>query len=80
MICEHLSVCTFMEKVVRLEPSTAKIIKLTYCEKDKYGCARYKVSKLLHVTEMDVPDELWPSDDLKSLESLDTQVGKDYLG
>lgn len=79
MTCEHLPTCTFIERATRLEPCTAKIIRLTYCENDKHGCARYKVSKLLQVAETDIPDELWPSDDMKSLEELDSHVGEDCL-
>ena len=77
MTCELLKTCYFMERVSRMEPCTADILKLTYCEKDFHECARYNVSRLLLIPEMDVPDEIWPSDDAESKEWMD-QIGKDF--
>ncbi len=79
MMCEYLPTCVFLERVSRMEPYTATMIRLTYCDTDKCGCARYKVSRLLNVAETDVPDELWPSDDMKSLEIPDDDGGKGLL-
>jgi hypothetical protein len=75
MICDHLTTCAFIDKTSRIEPVTAKIIRLTYCEKNKYMCAIYKVSQYLHI--MEIPENLWPSEDMKSLEMPDTNIPKE---
>jgi len=60
MICEYLATCGFLERTNRFEPYTAKMIKLSYCEMNKFECARYKLSKL--VSEKDIPEDLWPNE------------------
>jgi hypothetical protein len=66
-----------MERVTRMEPYTAKMMRLEYCERNFHECARYNVSRLLQIPEMDVPDEIWPSDDAESKEWMD-DFGKGY--
>jgi hypothetical protein len=58
MECEILPICGFMERANKLEPFLVKIIKLSYCEKNKFACARYNLSNLLE--EKEIPDDLWP--------------------
>lgn len=60
-----------MERVTRMEPCTAKMMKLEYCEINFHECARYNVARLLQIPEIDVPDEIWPSDDLESRAWMD---------
>jgi hypothetical protein len=58
MECEFLSTCGFMERANRFEPFIVKMIIMSYCEKNKFACARYKLSNLLE--EKEIPDDLWP--------------------
>jgi hypothetical protein len=60
MKCEFLPTCGFLVRTNRIEPYTARMIKLSYCEKDKLECARYRLSK--NVPEEEIPDNLWPNE------------------
>jgi len=60
MKCEYLPECGFLERTNMLEPYTVKMIKLSYCENNKFECTRYKLSKL--VSGMEIPDDIWPNE------------------
>lgn len=68
MICEHLGTCAFMEHMLRTDPLTAHTVQITYCDHDKYGCARYGLFQAVGAD--DVPDFLWPNDDEEALEVI----------
>ena len=68
MICEYFDLCAFIEHMNRMEPLTADTVKITYCEFDKYGCARYGLYHVLAAE--DVPDYLWPNDQEEALEVI----------
>lgn len=59
MICEFLPKCAFIERANRIEPFTVKMIKMSYCEKNKSECARYRLYNM--EPEREVPDDLWPN-------------------
>jgi len=59
MECEFLPRCVFIRKADKFEPFTVKMIKMSYCENDKFKCARYKLS--LSLPEKDIPEDLWPN-------------------
>jgi hypothetical protein len=61
MECEYILGCAFIENANRLEPFTVWMIKKSYCENNKYECARYRMK--LSFPEKDIPDELWPNSD-----------------
>jgi hypothetical protein len=68
MNCEHLDNCVFMEHMRKTDPLTAHTVTVTYCNHDKYGCARYGL--LQAVGADDVPDFLWPNDEEEALEVM----------
>jgi hypothetical protein len=59
MQCEFLLTCGFMEKTNKFEPFMVTMIKLMYCENNKYDCSRYRLHNYL--PEQEIPDDLWPS-------------------
>jgi hypothetical protein len=69
MICERLSTCAFVEYMIKIVPFTVNMMKIKYCKYDKNRCARYRLSKVLQV--MEIPDDLWPGDDIKALEIIE---------
>jgi len=68
MICEHIDICAFMEHMNHTDPLTAHTVKLTYCNHDKYGCARYGLFQAVGADN--VPDFLWPNDEEEALEVI----------
>ena len=68
MNCEHLDNCAFMENMGKTDPLTAHTVKVTYCDHDKYGCARYGLFQAVGAD--DVPDFLWPNDEEEALEVM----------
>jgi hypothetical protein len=68
MNCEHVDNCAFIEHMNRTDPLTAHTVKLTYCDHDKYGCARYGLIQAVGAD--DVPDFLWPNDEEEALEVI----------
>ena len=60
MKCEYLPTCGFLERTNRFEPYTVEMIKISYCEKNKSECARYKLSKTM--LDNDIPDDIWPNE------------------
>jgi hypothetical protein len=68
MSCELVGSCAFLEHMDRTDPLTVHTVKITYCNHDKYGCARYG---LYHAVGGDnVPDFLWPNDEEEALEVI----------
>jgi pentatricopeptide repeat protein len=41
----------------------------SYCESDKYGCARYCLFRIVGADH--VPDHLWPSDETETKEVIE---------
>ncbi|HLO26488.1 MAG TPA: hypothetical protein VK187_10250 [Geobacteraceae bacterium] len=68
MSCEYYPSCAFIENMTRTDPLTAETVRLTYCDHDKYGCARYGLLQVM--TAEDVPDFLWPNDEEEALELI----------
>ncbi len=68
MICEYFDTCSFMENVKRTDPLAADTVRISYCERDKYGCARYGLLQMFPADE--VPDFLWPNDEEEALEMI----------
>ena len=66
MSCEYFDICAFMANMNTMDPLTAVTVKITYCEHDKYACARYTLYEVLAAD--DVPDYLWPNDEEEALE------------
>ena len=68
MMCEYFEICGFMEHMNRTDVHAAHTVKMTYCEDDIYGCARYGLYQVL-AAEF-VPDYLWPNDEEEALELI----------
>ncbi len=68
MICEYFSTCAFVERVKKTDPLTADTVRITYCEHDKHGCARYGLLQVFSTDE--VPDFLWPNDEEEALDMM----------
>lgn len=69
MICEYYEKCIFIQKIIKEEPVPSWIVMNSYCESDKYGCARYCLFRI--VGEDHVPDHLWPSDETETKEVIE---------
>ena len=68
MSCEYFDTCAFLELIQRTDPLTAHTVKITYCDHDKYGCARYGLVQAVGADA--VPDFLWPNDEEEALEVI----------
>lgn len=68
MLCEHYASCEFIEIMSKSDSLTADTVRITYCEHDKYGCARYSLLQVLGAD--DVPDFIWPNDEDEALELI----------
>lgn len=71
MTCEYFDMCGFMEHMNRTDAHTAHTVKVTYCDDDKYCCARYGLYQV--VAADDAPDYLWPNDEEEALELIKTK-------
>jgi hypothetical protein len=69
MTCEYYEKCVFIQKVIKAEPVPAWIVMNSYCESDKYGCARYCLFRIVGADH--VPDHLWPSDETETKEVIE---------
>jgi hypothetical protein len=69
LICEYYGRCVFIQRIGRAEPVTAWIVMKSYCEADKYGCARYCLFRIVGADH--VPDYLWPSDETETKEMIE---------
>lgn len=78
MICERLSTCAFVEHMNKIVPFTVHMVKIKYCEYDKNRCARYRLTNMLHV--MEIPDDLWPGDEMKALEMIEKKFNGNICG
>ena len=54
--CEKTEKCQFFNDKMENMPSTSPMMKVSYCETDKHGCARYQVS----TAGFSVPPDLFP--------------------
>ena len=78
MICEHLNTCSFINGMSASGPVTANLIKVKYCNSDKGMCARYRLAR---ISSMDIiPNDLWPSDDMKFYELLESTLNETREG
>jgi hypothetical protein len=68
MSCEYSVCCIFMEHMSKSDPLTAYTVKITYCDHDKYGCARYGLFEAVGADS--VPDFLWPNNEEEALEVI----------
>jgi hypothetical protein len=74
MTCEHVNTCSFIQHMSKKVPFTINMVKIKYCEFNKNRCARYG---LLRVFKMEkIPDDLWPSDDMKALELSELKLNE----
>ena len=72
MRCEYYDSCALIHKMNKSVPFTVNMMKIKYCDSNKIKCARYK---LLHVCERkDIPNDLWPSDEVRGLELMEEQL------
>jgi len=69
MFCEYYEKCVFIQKIIKAEPVPAWIVMDSYCESDKYGCARYCLFRIVGADH--VPDHLWPSDEAETKELIE---------
>jgi hypothetical protein len=56
-------------------PYTINMVRIKYCEYDKNKCARYTLLQVLH--QMEIPHDLWPSDDLKATAIMEQKFRDD---
>lgn len=71
MICEYIKSCPFIKHMSNIVPFAVNMAKIQYCEYDKHQCERYKLSELFPY--MELPDDLWPSDETKALEIIEME-------
>jgi hypothetical protein len=57
-------------------PFTINITKIKYCELNKQKCARYKLLQVMETAKL--PDSLWPSDEMKALELLESKLNETH--
>ena len=69
MNCEYYDSCVFIQLKTSADPVTAGVIKQSYCESDKFGCARFCLFRL--VAPDQVPDHIWPSDEVEAMEVIE---------
>ena len=69
MTCDYYEKCVFIKIIIRAEPVLAWIVMNSYCESDKYGCARYCLYRIVGADH--VPDHLWPSDETETREVIE---------
>ena len=74
MTCEHLNTCSIIRHMNDIVPFTTNMVKIKYCEFNKHACARYRLSQLLGIDE--IPANLWPGDDMKSLELSESKLNE----
>lgn len=74
MNCEHIDTCPVINYMSKSVPFTVNMMKVKYCEFNKYRCVRYK---LLNISEMDdIPNDLWPGDEFRGLEILEMKLNE----
>jgi hypothetical protein len=73
MSCEYLGSCAFIETIEKDDPISADAVRMTYCDRDKYGCARYSLLQVL--SPEDVPDHLWPNDEEEARDVIKFRMG-----
>ena len=64
MACEFLEKCPFFNDKLANMPSTAEILKNTYCKGDFNKCARYMVAKTVGRDKVTL--DLFPNDQDKA--------------
>ena len=74
MDCEYLGSCAFIDTINKDDPISAEAVRMTYCDRDKYGCARYGLLQVL--SPDDVPDHLWPNDEEEALDIIKLRLGR----
>jgi hypothetical protein len=68
MRCDYIGTCAFLGHMITADPLTAHTVRVTYCDHDKYGCARYGLFETVGADN--VPDFLWPNDEEEALEVI----------
>jgi hypothetical protein len=46
-MCEHSGTCTFIDRIMSIMPTSAKIYTRLYCEDSPKTCARYMVEQAM---------------------------------
>ena len=76
MICKYMEICAFIFHGSNQAPFTAKMTRIKYCERSQRSCARYTAYGILDADL--VPDELWPNEEIKILESMERKINETH--
>jgi hypothetical protein len=55
-------------------PFTVNMMKIKYCESNKYSCARYKLRHVFEITK--IPVDLWSDDKRRGMELLEDRLNE----
>ena len=76
MICEHLDTCSLIHHMGKSVPYTINMMKIKYCEFNKFRCVRYKLSQVFSME--DIPVTLWLSDEMRGMELLESKLNETH--
>jgi hypothetical protein len=77
-ICEKKETCVFLKHMEAIVPYAINMVRIKYCEYDKKMCARYTLLQVLH--QMEIPDDLWPCDEMKTIAMMEQKFRDDKEG
>lgn len=69
MTCEYIVTCGLINQKCRSIHFTVSMMKIKYCQFNKYGCARYLLMSIFDMD--DIPNDLWPGDEIRGLQILE---------
>ena len=75
MTCEFVDTCTLIRHMDKVVPFTLNMVRIRYCESNKYECARYGLAQVLDMEQL--PFDLWPSDETRALEMLELGIRRE---
>jgi len=72
MRCALFETCSFIRHMGDAVPHIMSLMTIRFCEHDKDKCVRYGLSQKIGLEE--IPDNLWPNDDMKAKKILDSKL------